>query len=252
VGDPAGLVILDVCAAVQGRCRGGAGRRRRCLNRSMRREDLARMIDHTLLAPEATVEQVAALCADANGLGVAAVCVSPSMLPLPPGLLLDDIASCTVVGFPSGAVDARVKAFEASLAFAGGAVEIDMVVNLGLVKLGDWAGVEHEIATVGAAVPHALVKVIVESGALTDAELVEVCRVAESAGADFVKTSTGFHPSGGATAHAVELMARAVDGRLGVKASGGIRDAAKALEMVNAGATRIGTSSTKAILEGLV
>ena len=213
--------------------------------------ELAAYIDHTLLKPEATQVGVAALCEEANIHRVAAVCISPSMLPLNAGLLDGSIRICTVVGFPNGAVDARIKATEASLAFAAGATEIDMVVNLGLIKLGDWDGVESEITSVAMAVPFATLKVILETGALTELEIVEACKVAESAGADFVKTSTGFHPSGGATLAAVELMAQTVGGSLGIKASGGIRDTATALAMINAGATRLGTSSTAAILGGL-
>ena len=214
-------------------------------------EDLASYIDHTLLKPEATQVAVAALCEEANTYGVAAICVSPSMLPLNAGLLSESISVCSVIGFPSGAVDLRVKAVEASMAFAAGATEIDMVVNLGLIKLGDWEGLESEITAVAMAVPYATLKVILETGALTDAEIVEACRVAESAGADYVKTSTGFHPSGGATLAAVGLMAQTVGGSLGIKASGGIRDTATALAMIDAGATRLGTSSTAAILGGL-
>ena len=214
-------------------------------------DELAAYIDHTLLKPEATQVGVAALCEEANGFKVAAVCVSPSMLPLNAGLLNPSIHVCTVVGFPSGAVDARIKATEASLAFSAGATEIDMVVNLGLIKLGDWEGLEAEITSVAMAVPFATLKCILETGALTDTEIVEACKVAESAGADYVKTSTGFHPTGGATLAAVELMAQTVGGSLGIKASGGIRDTETALAMINAGATRLGTSSTAAILGGL-
>jgi len=213
--------------------------------------ELARFIDHTLLKPEATPVGVAALCEEANNFQVAAICVSPSMLPLNAGLLDPTVSICTVVGFPNGAVDSRIKAAEASLAFAAGASEIDMVVNLGLIKMGDWEALESEISAVAMAVPFATLKVILETGALSEAEIVEACRVAESAGADFVKTSTGFHPSGGATIEVVELMARTVGGSLGIKASGGIRDTATALAMISVGATRIGTSSTAGILGGL-
>lgn len=215
------------------------------------RAELARMIDHTLLRPEATVEQVAALCEEANRLQVGAVCVSPSMLPIADGALDDGIAVCTVIGFPSGAVDGRIKAMEASLAYAAGATEIDMVINVGLAKMADWEALESEIAEVGAAVPGALLKVILETGALTPEEIVAACTAAEDAGADFVKTSTGFHPTGGATVDTIALMHRTVGGRLGIKASGGIRDAATALAMVEAGATRIGCSASAAILDGL-
>lgn len=220
-------------------------------NTAYTRSAVAAAIDHTLLDPAATTDQVVAFLAEAGELNVGAVCVSPCMLPVPDELLDEGIELCTVVGFPSGAVDPRIKGAEAALAYAAGATEIDMVVNLGLVKGHDWDGVETDIAEVRAAVPGALLKVILETGALTDDEIVTCCRIAEAAEADFVKTSTGFHPSGGATIHAVELLAATVDGRLGVKASGGIRDAATAVAMLDAGATRLGTSAGKAILEGL-
>ncbi len=218
---------------------------------SMTRADVAAAIDHTLLKPEATTDQVIALLAEANVLGVGTVCISPCMLPIPDELLDDSIGLCTVIGFPSGAVDPRIKGAEAALAFAAGAMEIDMVMNLGLAKGHDWEGVETDIAEVRAAVPSALLKVILETGALSDQELITCCEIAESCGADFVKTSTGFHPSGGATLHAIELMVSSIGGRLGIKASGGIRDSATALAMLEAGANRLGTSSSNAILEGL-
>lgn len=209
------------------------------------------MIDHTLLRPEATTGDVAALCAEAADLGVKAVCVSPSQLPLPPGALAGGIALAAVCGFPSGAHTAEVKASEAARAARDGADEIDVVVDLGLAAAADWGGVEAELAVVRAAAPAAVLKVILESALLDDDALVAACRAAESAGADFVKTSTGFHPSGGATIHAVEVMAATVGRRLGIKASGGIRSAEDALAMVAAGATRLGTSRSAEILAGL-
>jgi len=216
------------------------------------RDRLVRMVDHTLLKPEATDADVAALCADAVRLGVAAVCVSPARLPLAAGALVPGIAVCTVVGFPSGAHRTGVKAAEAAQAVTDGATEVDMVVDLGLVLAGEWERVESDIAAVRAAVPEpALLKVICESGALSESQLRDACRASEQAGADFVKTSTGFHPSGGATVAAVRLMAETVGHRLGVKASGGIRDAATAQAMVGAGATRLGMSATEAVLAGL-
>lgn len=217
----------------------------------MTRDELAKFIDHTLLRPEATSEQVRALCDEANRYGVAAVCVTPSMLPLATGALFPEIAVCCVVGFPSGAIERRVKAFEAALGFAAGAAEIDMVINLGLVATGRWDGVAADIEAVRSAVPSAALKVIIESASLTDAQIIEACRAAEASGANFVKTSTGFHPAGGASTAAVELMRRTVGDRLGVKASGGIRDTATALAMIGAGATRLGTSATLAILQGV-
>jgi len=219
----------------------------------MDRAELARLIDHTLLAPDATAGQIAMFCAEATELQVGTICVSPNRLPLGAGALPDAIAVATVVGFPSGSHRAPVKAAEAAQAIADGADEIDMVIDLGMAAAGLWDDVQAHIAMVRASVshPHRL-KVIIESAWLeTDARIVAACRAAEAGGADFVKTSTGFHPAGGASLHAVEVMATTVDGRLGVKASGGIRDTAAALAMVDAGATRLGCSATRAILEGL-
>jgi deoxyribose-phosphate aldolase len=219
---------------------------------SITRAAVAKLVDHTLLRPEATASDVAALCADADELGVFSVCVSPSRLPIPAGVLAPGIAVATVCGFPSGAHHRSVKAAEAAASVEHGADEIDMVIDLGLVTGGDWAGVAAEIAAVRAVVPAPrLVKVIIESAALTDDEIVAACRASQEAGADFVKTSTGFHPAGGASVDAVRLMAATVGGRLGVKASGGIRTTQQALAMIEAGATRLGLSGTKAVLEGL-
>lgn len=217
----------------------------------MDRSTLAAMLDHTLLKPEATADDVVALCEEATDLGVAAVCVSPSMLPITAGLGVG-IDVCTVIGFPSGAHQPAVKAHETEVAIDAGATEVDMVVNLGLVKAGEWLAVQDDIAAVRQATAGAaLLKVIIESAALSDDEIVAACQAAEAAGADYVKTSTGFHPTGGASVQAVRLMADTVGDRLGVKASGGIRDAATALAMVEAGATRIGCSASRAILDGL-
>ena len=212
------------------------------------RRDIARMIDHTLLRPEATGAQVAALVAQGAELGVFSVCVSPNQLPI---RVPDGLAVTTVCGFPSGAHTSAVKAAEAAGAVARGADEIDMVVDLKLVKEHDFDAVEADIRAVERAVGEGILKVIIESAALSDEEIVACCRAAEHAGADFVKTSTGFHPAGGASAHAVELMRATVGDRLGVKASGGIRTAADALAMVAAGASRLGASATAAILQGL-
>jgi deoxyribose-phosphate aldolase len=158
----------------------------------------------------------------------------------------------TVCGFPSGKHHSDVKAAEAARSVADGADEVDMVIDVGAARAGRFADVEADIAAVRAAVPRdRLLKVIIESAALDDEQVVEACRAAERAGADFVKTSTGFHPAGGASVHAVELMAATVGGRLGVKASGGIRTTEAALAMVAAGATRLGLSGTGAVLAGL-
>lgn len=215
----------------------------------MKKTEVAQMIDHTLLKPEATASDVAALVAQGAELGTYSVCVSPSMLPLetPEGLMV----AC-VAGFPSGAVKPEIKATEAARAVEDGADEVDMVINIALVKEGREAELEAEIRAVRDAVPAPRVlKVIIESAALTDEEIVMACRASENAGADFVKTSTGFHPAGGASVHAVKLMRETVGDRLGVKASGGIRDAATALAMIEAGASRLGVSATVAILEGI-
>jgi deoxyribose-phosphate aldolase len=221
----------------------------------MDRADLAAMIDHTLLRPDATDADVAGLCGEANDLGVAAVCVSPSRLPLPDGAVAPGIAVAAVCGFPSGAHRPALKAAEAAAAVDAGATEIDVVIDLGLAAAGDWAGIEAELTLVRGAVPSPVVlKVIIESALLDTldrAAIEAACRAAEAAGADFVKTSTGYHPAGGATTDAVARMAVAVGGRLGVKASGGIRTAADAVAMVDAGATRLGCSATRAILDGL-
>lgn len=215
---------------------------------------MAAFVDHTLLKPEATDADVAALVAEAGELGVYAVCVSPSMVPVAvragTGLRV-----AAVAGFPSGKHLPAVKAHEAALAVAAGATEVDMVIDVGAALSGDIDAVRSDVRAVRGAIGGAVLKVIVESAALLaladEATLVRVCRAAEEAGADFVKTSTGFHPAGGASVRAVALMAETVGGRLGVKASGGIRSAADALAMLDAGATRLGLSGTRAVLDGL-
>jgi deoxyribose-phosphate aldolase len=207
------------------------------------------MVDHTMLKPEAHAQEVAELVAEAQKLGAYSVCISPSQLPLHGTGSLKVAAVC---GFPSGAHPAEVKAAEAARSVADGADEIDMVINLALAITGQYPAVQQEILAVRAAAPSPVVlKVIIESALLTDDQIVGVCRSAEAAGADYVKTSTGFHPAGGASVHAVELMAKTVGGRLGVKASGGIRSTATALEMIAAGATRLGLSGTAKVLAGL-
>ncbi|WGD36494.1 deoxyribose-phosphate aldolase [Lysinibacter sp. HNR] len=210
--------------------------------------ELATYIDHTLLKPEATPADVEALVVEALGLGVFSVCVSPSMLPV--SVPEDsELKVATVCGFPSGKHEAEIKAREAALAAERGADEVDMVIDLGHAKAARFDLVESEIRAVREATPASVIlKVIIESAALSDEEIVATCRAAEAAGADFVKTSTGFHPAGGATVHAVRLMAQTVGARLGVKASGGIRTLAQAREMIGAGATRLGLSGSAAIL----
>ncbi|HEY3438190.1 MAG TPA: deoxyribose-phosphate aldolase [Actinotalea sp.] len=212
------------------------------------RAAVARMVDHTLLKPEATRADVDALIAEARRLGVYSICVSPSMLPVDAG----EVLVATVCGFPSGKHHSEVKAAEAARSVADGADEVDMVIDLGAAKAKDFDAVRSDIAAVRAAAPSPTVlKVIIESAALSDDEIVGACQAAEAAGADFVKTSTGFHPAGGASVHAVALMAQTVGGRLGVKASGGIRTGAAARELIEAGATRLGLSGTAAVLDGL-
>ena len=217
---------------------------------ALTRSQLAAMIDHTLLAPEATPKDIHGLCAEAKTLGVHAVCVSPTLTTVAAlGVAGSFVRVAAVAGFPSGAPNARLKAEEAAEAAATGAHEVDMVINLALAREGRWKEVEQEIAGVrGAAPGPTLLKVIIEAALLDEGGVISACRTGESAGADFVKTSTGFHPAGGATTRAVALMAATVGGRLGVKASGGIRSAAEAIAMVEAGATRLGLSRTAAIL----
>ncbi|MFD3509055.1 deoxyribose-phosphate aldolase [Nocardia sp. NPDC058666] len=214
---------------------------------ALTRAAVADMIDHTLLAPEATAAEVDALIADARKLGVYAICISPSMLPVrAPGLVV-----ATVAGFPSGKHHSLVKGAEARLAVDQGAAEVDMVIDVGAALAGDFNAVLADIITVReATADRAVLKVIIESAALTDEAIVGACRAAEQAGADFVKTSTGFHPAGGASVHAVSLMAQTVGGRLGVKASGGIRTAEDAAAMIAAGATRLGLSKSAVVLDG--
>ena len=217
------------------------------------RAQLAALVDHTLLKPEATDADVAALVAEAVELGVYAVCVSPSMVPA--AVESAGVRVAAVAGFPSGKHVSAVKAHEAAHAVASGASEIDMVIDVGAALAGAVDAVRSDIEAVRVAVPEAVLKVIVESAALLSLAdgrtLAAVCRAAEDAGADFVKTSTGFHPAGGASVRAVALMAETVGGRLGVKASGGIRTADDAVAMLDAGATRLGLSGTRAVLDGL-
>lgn len=212
--------------------------------------NIAKMIDHTLLKSEATVDDVVGLIEEAKELGTYSVCVSPSMLPLPDEVDLGGIKQCVVVGFPSGAVVSEVKAAEAARAVAAGADEVDMVINIGYAKEHDWDALEYDISVVRDAIPFAVLKVIIESAVLTDEEIVEACKAAKASGADFVKTSTGFHPAGGASVEAVRLMKETVGDELEVKASGGIRDAETARAMIDAGATRLGLSSSRAVIEG--
>lgn len=213
-------------------------------------EQLAAMIDHTLLKPEATPDMVATLCDEAREHRFASVCVNPTYVAQCAAALQGtDVLVCTVAGFPLGATMADVKAYEARRAIEDGAREVDMVINVGALKAGRLAQVRDDIAGV-VEVCHArgaACKVIIEAVLLTDREKVEACLVAVDAGADFVKTSTGF-ASGGATVHDVALMRATVGPRTGVKAAGGIRTHEAALAMIAAGANRIGASAGIAIV----
>ncbi|MEW5809465.1 MAG: deoxyribose-phosphate aldolase [Actinomycetota bacterium] len=217
------------------------------------RADVAAVVDHTLLKPEATEADIVALLAEAVELDVYAVCVSPPFVATAFSLAAGR-AVAAVVGFPSGKHLSLIKAHEAAVAVQSGAAEIDMVIDVGAAIAGEIDVVSADVAAVREAANGAVLKVIVESSAIVEFGgwplLTDVCRAAEDAGADFVKTSTGFHPSGGASVRAVEVMAAAVGGRLGVKASGGIRSAVDAAAMLDAGATRLGLSGTRAVLDG--
>ncbi|MCC7361740.1 MAG: deoxyribose-phosphate aldolase [Anaerolineales bacterium] len=225
----------------------GADRLSAGLGASPARPELAGMIDHTLLKPDATADQIAQLCYEARKHGFAAVCVNPTYVALAAQLLRGSpVAVCTVVGFPLGATPPEVKAYEAQVALDQGATEIDMVINIGALKSRDYEMVARDIRAV-VRVTHAhaagaLVKVIIEAALLTDEEKVAACLLSKESGADYVKTSTGF-ASGGATVADVALMRRAVGPSMGVKAAGGIRTREDADALVQAGATRIGASA---------
>lgn len=211
---------------------------------------LAGLVDHTLLKPEATTKNVKALIDEGAALGVWSVCVSPTFVKFAKDYAKGRLKVCTVVGFPSGKVVSSIKAAEAAQAVRDGADEVDMVIDVGMAKEHNFPAVTADIQAVRRAIPGTLLKVIIESATLTDGEIEEVCKCAMAAKADYVKTSTGFHPSGGATPHAVAVMAGAVGGRLGVKASGGVRSWADAAAVTKAGATRLGLSGTAAVLSG--
>lgn len=217
----------------------------------MKRATLARMIDHTLLKPEATPAEIERLCAEAAEHGFATVCVNPIYVALAANLLHGTpVAVCTVAGFPLGATSTPVKRFEALQVLDDGAVEVDMVIPIGRLKAGQHDVVRDDIYAL-AQLCHeqgALLKVILENALLTDDEKVSACRLAVEAGADFVKTSTGFARSG-ATVADVALMRQTVGPEIGVKAAGGIRTYADALAMIEAGANRLGASASLKILE---
>lgn len=214
-------------------------------------EDLLRAIEHTLLRPEAGSGAIRRLCAEARRFGLGAVCVNPCHVALARDALAGSgVRIVSVAGFPLGANAPDVKAYEAARAVRDGAAEVDMVLNVGLLKEGDLGAVADDVAGVvaAAAVP---VKVILETALLTEAEIVAACRAAESAGARFVKTSTGFGP-GGATLEAVRLMRASVGPGVGVKAAGGIRTLEQVRDFLAAGADRIGTSNGAAIARTLL
>lgn len=206
--------------------------------------DVLKKIDHTLLKPDATKEQIRTLCSEAKQYGFASVCVNPSYI----GFVADElkgsaVAPCCVVGFPLGATMSEVKAFETEAAIKAGAKEIDMVINIGAAKSGEWDLVKKDIeAVVRVSRGRAIVKVIIEACLLTDDEKVAACKASVQAGADFVKTSTGFSKHG-ATIEDVRLMRQTVGPNTGVKAAGGVRDLKSAKEMIAAGASRLGSSS---------
>ena len=214
-------------------------------------QNMNQYIDHTVLKPDATKDQVKKICDEAKQYSFASVCINPTHVELTAAELAgSDVKVCTVIGFPLGANTSQVKAYEAADAIAKGAQEVDMVINIGAAKDGDWDLVQSDIgAVVDAAAGKAQVKVILETCLLTDEEKVAACKAAVAAGADFVKTSTGFS-TGGATAHDIALMRKTVGPDLGVKASGGVRDYETAKAMIDAGATRIGASAGIAIIKG--
>lgn len=220
-------------------------------NQAITRAQLAACIDHTLLKPDASRQEIKAVCDEAKQYRFASVCVNPCWISFVAAELAGtEIAPCCVIGFPLGATLSSIKAEEAKAAVAAGAKEIDMVISVGAVKSGDWDLVEADIAAVNAAKGGAKLKVIIETCLLTDEEKVRVCEIAKKVGADFVKTSTGFS-TGGATVHDVALMRKTVGPDIGVKASGGIRTLEDALAMLEAGASRLGASAGVKIVEAL-
>lgn len=217
----------------------------------MKKEQLSAMIDHTILKPEATEEQVRRVCEEALKYNFASVCINPGRVKQVAELLKESsVKVCTVIGFPLGANTSKVKAYETTEAINEGAQEVDMVINIGKLKDKDYDYVREDIkSVVEAAKGRALTKVIIETSLLTEEEKVTACKLSIEAGADFVKTSTGFS-TGGATPEDIKLMREAVGPKIGVKASGGVRSYEDAVAVVNAGATRIGASASIAICEG--
>ena len=213
----------------------------------MRTEEIMRHVDHTLLSQTAGWEEIRKLCCEALEYHTASVCIPPSYVRQAKEYMGDKMAVCTVIGFPNGYSTMEMKAAETRDAVRNGADEIDMVINLGWVRDGKYDRVEDEIRAVKAAAGERILKVIIETCLLTEDEKIQLCGVVTRAGADYIKTSTGFS-TGGATVEDIKLMRAAVGPEMGVKASGGIRDKAAAMAMLEAGATRIGASATGAIV----
>lgn len=210
--------------------------------------NLAKCIDHTALLPNITENQITQLCNEALLHNFCSVCVNPCYIPLAKNLLQNsNVKICTVIGFPLGANQSDVKAFEAKKAIEAGADEIDMVVNIGWVKSGNWQGVKDDITAVFQACQSKTLKVIFETCLLTDDEIIKLCEICSQIGVAFVKTSTGFSTSG-ATTEVVQLMKKSIYNNVEIKASGGIRDLVTAQKMLQAGATRLGTSASVAII----
>ena len=216
----------------------------------MDKKEIAKYLDDTLLKADATPEQIVKICEEAKTYGCASVCVNSGYVPLVSKELAgSEVKTCCVIGFPLGACTSEAKAAETTDSVEKGANEVDMVINVGRAKAGEWDYVKSDIeAVVKAATGKALVKVIIETCLLTDEEKIKACQAAKEAGADFVKTSTGFS-TGGAKVKDIRLMRETVGPDMGVKASGGVRDFEKAQAMIEAGATRIGTSSAAGIVE---
>lgn len=212
--------------------------------------ELARMIDHTLLKPEATTKDILRICQEAKQFGFASVMVNPTHVAVAAEALNNsEVKVCTVVGFPLGASTTEVKVFEAQDALQNGANELDMVINVGALKSGDFDRVLRDIKGVVEAAKNRVIKVIIETCFLTEEEKIKACQLAKTTGAHFVKTSTGFG-SGGATIEDVQLMRKVVGPKMGVKAAGGIRTYEEAIRMIRAGANRLGASAGVTIIKG--
>jgi deoxyribose-phosphate aldolase len=240
-----GSCVQNCADRVEQVVQAGASRVSATLGVRPHNSSIARYIDHTLLKPDASQDQIAQLCYEARTYEFASVCINPTQVKLAAQLLKEsNVKVCTVVGFPLGATPGTVKAYETQQALRDGATEIDMVINVGALKSQDYATVKEDIGAVvrAAHAGNALVKVIIEAALLTDEEKVVASHLAKLAGADFVKTSTGFGP-GGATAEDVALMRKVVGPDIGVKAAGGVRNYADAQTMIAAGATRLGASA---------